>query len=337
MEIVIALLTPYLAFWPPHALGGSGVIATVATGLYVSWNGRSLIAPATRLQGYFVWGLVVYLIEGLVFLLTGMQARAVVGGHGADGWQRLLLVGVVTCLVVVAMRFVWVFLSAGLPRRKQRAMRRGGKALAAWRPLFLIGFTGIRGVVSLAAALSIPLTTQAGNPFPGRDLVLFVTFCVIMVTLVGQGTALPGVIAWLGLNGAGAAEAAANKRHEVSARIAGVDAALARLAQLEQDGAPASTIAALRRRHADRRAQFTGTADAGVPCNPVAENAKLELQLVEAERAALSHLFEQDGLTDEARRRAERELDLEDARVRHTAESATGAMADDDPAMVDTP
>lgn len=335
VEIVLALLTPYLAFWPPHALGGSGVIATVAAGLYVSWNGPRFIAPATRLQGYFVWGLVVYLVEGIVFLLTGLQARAVVAGHGAEGWERLLLAGLVTCLVVVAVRFVWVFPATYLPRWLLPVLRARYPA-PPWQYSFLIGFTGIRGVVSLAAALSIPLAVESGGPFPGRDLVLFATFCVILATLVGQGAALPRVIAWLGLDGAGRAEAAEDKRHEVAARIEGVDAVLARLGELERKGAPAAAVAALRRRHRDRRAQFAGTADERVPGSPVVDDAVLEIQLVEAERLALARLYAQDGVTDEARRRIEREFDLEDARVRHAAESATEHWMDADPASVRT-
>ena len=170
-------------------------------------------------------------------------------------------------------------------------------------------------MVSLAAALSIPLTVEGSAPFPGRDLVLFATFCVILATLVGQGAALPGVIAWLGLDGAGRAEAAADKRREV-ARIEGVDTVLARLDELGHAGAPAAAVAALRRRHRDRRAQFVGTADERVPGSPVADDAVLEIQLVEAERLALARLHAQDGVTDEARRRIEREFDLAGGRAR---------------------
>ena len=333
VEIVLALLTPYLAFWPPHALGGSGVIATVTAGLYVSWNGPRFIAPATRLQGYFVWGLLVYLVEGVVFLLTGLQARVVVEGHGAEGWERLLLAGLITCLVVIVVRFVWVFPATYLPRWLSARLRARDPA-PPWQASALIGFTGIRGVVSLAAALSIPLAVGSGGPFPGRDLVLFATFCVILVTLVGQGAALPEVIAWLGLDGAGRAEAAADKRREVAARIEGVEAALARLDELDREGAPATAVAASRRRQLDRRAQFAGTADDQVPGNLVADDAALGLKLVEAERLALARLYAQDGITDEARRRIERELDLEDARARHAAESASGNWTDADHAAV---
>ena len=328
VEIVLALLAPYVAFWPPHMLGGSGVLAAVATGLYVSWNGPRFIAVPTRLQGYFVWGLVVHLIEGLVFLLTGLQAHVIVDGLSDSRWQRLALAGLVFSAVVVLVRFVWVFPATYLPRLIPAIRARD--PMPPWQHSFLIGFTGIRGVVSLAAALSIPMLVD-GQPFPDRDLVLFSTFCVIMVTLVGQGTALPWVIGRLGLTEAGQAEAAAAKTREVLARVEGVDAALDRLDALERDGAPAPVVAALRRRHRDRRAQFAGTADERVPGSPAADSAVLQLQLNEAERRQIAALYGRGAITDEARRRIERELDLEDARIRHAAESATGQPARADP------
>jgi hypothetical protein len=142
---------------------------------------------------------------------------------------------------------------------------------------------------------------------------------------------LPAVIAWLGLDGAGRAEAAEDKRLEVAARIEGVDMALARLDDLERAGADATAVAALRRRHQDRRAQLAGVWDERVPGNPVEEDAMLQIQLVEAERNSLARQYAKGAITDEARRRVERELDLEDARVRHSAESAAGHVIDAEP------
>ena len=332
VEIVLALLTPYVAFWPPHMLHGSGVLATVATGLYVSWNGPRFIAPATRLQGYFVWSLVVYLVEGVVFLLTGLQAHVVAAGVEAGDWRRLLLAGLVTSAVVVVVRFVWVFPATYLPRWASAALR-ARDPVPPWQFPFMIGFTGIRGVVSVAAALSIPLTVGAG-PFPDRDLVLFATFCVILATLVGQGVALPWVIVRLGLADTGRAEVAEAKRREVEARIVGIDAVLARLDALEREGCLPAAAQILRQLHQERRAEFVDTADDAVPGSPVPEVAALQLQLIEAERRALAQLYAQDGITDEARRRIERELDLEDARTRHAAESATGDDVRADPGAI---
>jgi CPA1 family monovalent cation:H+ antiporter len=329
VEIVLALLTPYLAFWPPHMLHGSGVLATVAAGLYVSWNGPRFIAPATRLQGYFVWSLVVYLVEGVVFLLTGLQAHVVAAGVEADDWRRPVLAGLVTSAVVVAVRFVWVFPATYLPHWASAALR-ARDPTPPWQLPFIVGFTGIRGVVSLAAALSIPLTTDAA-PFPDRDLVLFATFCVILVTLVGQGALLSRVIVWLGLADAGRAEAAEAKRREVEARVVGIDAALAHLDALARDGASPAVVQTLRALHRERRAEFVGTADEAVSGSPVADVAAVQVRLVEAERRALARLYARREITDEARRRIERELDLEDARTRHAAESATGDAVRADP------
>ncbi|MDE3177367.1 MAG: cation:proton antiporter, partial [Pseudomonadota bacterium] len=108
-EILIALATPYLAFWPPHELGGSGVIACVTVGLYVSWNGRNFIRPATRLQGFFIWDLVSWCVEALTFLICGLQTREIVAKLDSGGWPTLIEAGVVVSVVVIVVRFLWVF------------------------------------------------------------------------------------------------------------------------------------------------------------------------------------------------------------------------------------
>jgi CPA1 family monovalent cation:H+ antiporter len=312
-EVLLALATPFIAFWPPHDLGGSGVIACVTSGLYVSWNGRTLIRPATRLQGYFIWDLVNWVIEAMVFLLTGLEARHVVRDlSGSLEWA--IVAGVIISLTVIIVRFIWVFPAAYLPRLLVPAIRRADP-YPNWRLPFMVGFTGLRGVVSLAAALSIPFTLD-GQPFPYRDVVLFITFSVIAITLLGLGLLMPQVIRGLGLAHAGHAEAAANKRDERAARIEGLDAVLAALDQAELDGASPNAVAALRRRHADRRAHLTGTTDAAA-ADPVAGAIGLQLKLIAVERAAIGHAYAENRVTDEARRRIERELDLEEARVRH--------------------
>jgi CPA1 family monovalent cation:H+ antiporter len=320
VEMILALLTPYIAFWPPHYLGGSGVLAAVTAGLYTSWNGPALISPATRLQGFFVWGLAVYIIEGIVFFLTGLQSRAVIEGANPDAWSRMLWAAAITVAVVIVVRFVWVFSATYWRNLWRNAADRGR---LGWQGNFLVGFTGIRGVVSLVAALSIPQAVDTG-PFPERDLILFVTFCVILSSLVGQGTALPVVIRWLGLDRAGAQEAEEAKRAEVAARVAGVEAVLHRLDELERERVLTRSAASLRRLHEDRRIDLIQTADSQIEGAPAADAADVQLQLVAAERESIAAQFAAEKLSDEARRRVERELDLEDAWIRHAAESATG-------------
>jgi len=319
VEMVFSLLSPFAAFWVPESLGGSGVLATVTCGLFVSWNGPRFISPATRLQGFFVWDLVVYLVESVVFLLTGLQARVVADTLDVSQWEGLALACLAVCAVLIVVRFIWVFAASYLLRWVVPWLVRMDPP-PAWQNVFVIAFTGIRGVVSLAAALSIPLMAN-GAPFPHRGLLLLITFSVILVTLVGQGFTLPWVIAKLGIAEIGQREADDEKQREIVARLASIDAALAKLDSLEAAAASPETVNALRRRSEDRRAYFVAACrDLGVGEVSNAA-AALQLQFVNAERASIADLYHRGEISDDARRRIERELDLEDARIRHAAES----------------
>jgi CPA1 family monovalent cation:H+ antiporter len=320
VEMVFALLMPFTAFWIPHSLGGSGVLATVICGLFVSWNGPRYISPATRLQGFFFWDLVVYLVESIVFLLTGLEARVVADTLDLTQWEHLAAACAAVCAVIIAVRFVWVYLATYLPRLLLPSLARKDPAPPG-KNVFLVAYTGIRGVVSLAAALSIPMIQANGKPFPDRGLVLLATFAVILVTLVGQGLTLPLVISWLGIAEYGKQEADLDKRREINARLASIDAALARLDRLEGAVSAPEAASALRRRNEDRRAYFVAA------CRDVARGdisnaaAALQLQFLDAERQSIADLYYRGEINDEARRRIERELDLEDARIRHAAAS----------------
>jgi CPA1 family monovalent cation:H+ antiporter len=186
-----------------------------------------------------------------------------------------------------------------------------------------VGFTGIRGVVSLVAALSVPEMAGAA-PFPDRDLILFVTFGVILASLIGQGAALPKLIKLLKLDVAGRIESQVAKRDEVSARIEAIDAVLECLSGLEANGAVGRSVANLRRLHENRRLDFIETADAAYDGAPAADSAAILRQLVAAERASIARQFAAGKLNDDARRRIEREFDLADSMLRHSADSATG-------------
>ena len=200
VEITLSLMTPYVAFLVPQQLGGSGVLATVAAGLFVSWNGPLLIPAATRLQGIFFWDLLIYLLEGFVFLVTGMQTRTLLNradtvrvaasrlrraADRSDRCRGALHLGVSGGLSAALAQ-------SGAARAAIRCRPGNGRSFSA--------FVGVRGVVSLAAALAMPFFTDSGAAFPDRDLILFVTFGLIIVTLVGQGLTLPmrGALAGLG-------------------------------------------------------------------------------------------------------------------------------------------
>ncbi|MES2294827.1 MAG: Na+/H+ antiporter [Pseudomonadota bacterium] len=325
VEIVLAMLTPYAAFWVPESLGGSGVLAAVTAGLFVSFNGPRFISPATRLQGFFVWDLIVYLIEGVIFLLTGLQARVIVDSLGEADWVRLGLAAVSVTGAIILVRFAWVFVGTYLPCWLWPNWRKQNPA-PPWQETFAIGFTGIRGVVSLAAVLSIPLMSGPA-PFPERGLLLLVTFVVILATLVGQGFSFPWVVQKLGLTAMGKREADIAKQREVQARVAGIDAALARLDRLESAGLAPETVEILRRRHGDRRAYFVAACRDLESGEAVAHSMALQLEFLTAEREAIADLYAKGALEDEARRRIERELDLDESRIRHAGESGASRIS----------
>jgi monovalent cation/hydrogen antiporter len=314
IEIVFSILTPFVAFWPPEHLGGSGVLATVAAGLYVSWNGLNIISAATRLQGIFFWGVLVYLIDGLVFLVTGLQARTLMAGIGSYTLVELGASAAVISGVVILAHFVWTFPATYLPRKLIPAIGRKDPA-PPWQWPFAIAFTGVRGIVSLAAALAIPLETELGQPFPDRDLILFLTYSVILVTLVGQGLMLPALIRALGLAHAGKREHRAARAEELKARQQAIEAAIAHLERLaaERD-LPADVVRALRAQHRERLKHFEHGQDRADGHHEHSRlHDEVEFLLIGAERERVNALYREGALQDEARRRIERELDLREA------------------------
>jgi CPA1 family monovalent cation:H+ antiporter len=309
VEITLSLLTPYAAFLVPADLGGSGVLATVTAGLFVSWNGPLLIPAATRLQGIFFWDLVVYLLEGLVFLVTGLQIRTLIDRTDAFLLRDHLLAVLLTVAVVIIARFIWVYPATYLPRWLSPSLARRDPQ---W--LFFLAFVGVRGVVSLAAALAIPLTTLAGASFPYRDLILFVTFGLIVVTLVGQGLLLPSVVRWLGLARHAADERQREHKAELAARSDALDAAQSRLGKLAADGRISpEVLAILQARHEYRVGRLPRNMSDGADAASAA--ADLRTELIAAEREYIFRLLQDGQITDEARRRIERELDLEEASI----------------------
>jgi monovalent cation/hydrogen antiporter len=315
-EITLSFLTPFLAYWPPEQLGGSGVLATVSAGLYISWNGLRLISAATRLQGIFFWDFFIYLIEGMVFLITGLQARTLIDRIGNGPVSALAFSAAVICAVVIAARFIWTFPAVYVPRWLSAALRRRDPA-PPWQWPFVLAFTGVRGIVSLAAALAIPFTTADGQPFPSRDLILFLTFSVILVTLVGQGLLLPWVIRLLGLAQAGHKERHADRIEEYKARRQAIEAVIERLEQLAKErNLTEEFVRPLRTRHRDRLKHALHSSDGDGEHKKLTElGEEIELLLIAAERDHINDASRSGELKDEARRRIERELDLREAHI----------------------
>jgi Na+/H+ antiporter len=322
VEITLSLITPYLAYWVPEYSGGSGVIATVACGLYVSWNGPLWISSATRLQGIFFWDLVIYLIEGLLFLLTGFEMRLLYEKSKAFPLDQILSVTALVAVIVIVARFAWVYPATYLPRLMSRSLRERDPS-PPWQWAFILAFAGVRGAVSLAAALALPFALANGEAFPYRDLILFVAFGVIVVTLVGLGLTLPLVVRFLGVADAGRDEHRAEHEAEIAARRTALEAALKSLEKITEDRALSDEVVRLlRARHEIRAGQLPTSLDPDAHDLSVA-GTRLTLELIAAERKFI-HLLLRDGtITDEIRRRIERDLDLEEASLANRDYRAT--------------
>jgi monovalent cation/hydrogen antiporter len=312
VEITLSLITPYVAFWMPHYLGGSGVLATVACGLYMSWNGPLWISAATRLQGIFFWDLVVYLIEGLLFLLTGFEMRLLIEKSKEFPLGGILTATALVAVIIIVARFIWVFPAIYLPRIMSPALRQRDPA-PPWQHVFILSFAGVRGAVSLAAALALPLALDNGSPFPNRDLILFVSFGVIFITLVGLGLSLPAVVTRLGVSGDVREEQIAEHQAELAGRREALEAALKSLdALIENRDVSGEVIKLLRARHEVRTIQLPDGLDPD-KCDVPVMGAELTRELIAAERKFIHQLLRDGKITDEARRRIERDLDLEEA------------------------
>ncbi|MBV8574649.1 MAG: Na+/H+ antiporter [Acetobacteraceae bacterium] len=328
IEVTLALLTPYIAFWVPHELGGSGVLATLVAGVYVGQKGIDLIPSNTRLQALFFWDFVIDLITGAMFLLTGLQARVVLDGHGDMRLGRLVFYGIAISLVAIVVRFVWVFPAIYLPRWTLPNLR-ARDPMPPWPDPFVVALTGVRGAVSLAAALSIPFAIGAGQLFPDRGLILFLTFSVILVTLVCLTPALPFAVRSLGLAERGSRERQEREALEARTQVEAARAALDRLGTIarKKELLP-EVVAQLRRLHEEHIAHLERRLASDGDSSLLAKQKEVgALALIAAERNYVNKLVRAKLIGDEVRRRIERDLDLREERLRR---NVRGASADDD-------
>jgi monovalent cation/hydrogen antiporter len=270
-----------------------------------------LISAATRLQGIFFWDLVIYLVEGLLFLLTGFQMRLLFEKSKVFPFGEILAVTALVSLIVIVARFAWVFPATYLPRLIRKIRIRDPSP--PWQWVFVISFAGVRGAVSLAAALALPFALPGGEPFPYRDLILFVTFSVIFNTLVGLGLTLPALVRWLGLTQAGRAERLAELENEIVARREALDVALRSFDGISENRELSSEVVRLlRARHETRAGQLPNSLDADAR-EISAAGSELIRELIAAERKFIHDLLREGRITDETRRRIELDLDLEEA------------------------
>jgi monovalent cation/hydrogen antiporter len=317
VEVLITLLAPFAAYLPAEALGVSGVLSTVAAGLVVGWRAPRIMRSDARLLATGAWQMVLFVVYGLAFLLVGLQLPTVMEDIQGYSPQHLLGMAAAVSATVILVRLAWVYPATYLPRWLSPSLARRDPAPPA-RVVLILGWGGMRGAVSLAAALALPHVTEGGEPFPERGLVIFLTFSVIVVTLIGQGLTLPALIRALGVVDDGSRE-----HEELHAREIAIDAALVRIEELRAE-APGHLplLGQLKERyehrgeHSVHRHREDGDLAIELSAEEVEEleHDEIRRSVISAERLAVLELRDRGEITDDTLRSIERDLDLDELR-----------------------
>jgi len=309
VEITISLLTPYAAFLPAESLGASGVIATVAAGVYLGHRGSQIMGADARLTGRAVWDTITFLLNGFVFLVTGLEVPLLLRALAPSLAMRLIGIGIAVSLVLILVRTLWIFATVAVPqliRGRNDASRPVANAV-------VLSWAGMRGVVSLAAALALPTSLPAGGPFPARDALVIVTLTVIVFTLVGQGVTLPWLIRALRLGAD-----VETRGHDADARRRLVEAATRRIDQLYPVWPGHRPLLDRLRDTYEHRAEHVERqreSPASEDDRELIEHREIRRAVIDAEREALLRLRTEGEISDDVLRNLERELDLEERRM----------------------
>lgn len=313
IQITFSLLTPFIAYLPAEQVHASGVLAAVAAGIFLGWHSPLMITARTRLQAYAFWETIVFLLNGFVFIVIGLQLPRILHASNHESLTRVFVSAIVICATVVLVRFAWVIPGSYLSRllRNERQIR---EPIPSWQEVAILGWSGMRGVVSLAAAFALPLALTTGQPFPGRDYILFVAFSVILVTLVLQGLTLPVLIRKLNVP--------ADAETDEEERLARLEANKAAVRWIEEANANGKfSPEAANRLHAEYDERIQQLELCGQ--NPddcrgeiaTPQYQRLQHQALGVERKTIIRLRNERVINDDALRRIQRDLDLAEARL----------------------
>jgi CPA1 family monovalent cation:H+ antiporter len=313
IQTVISLLTPYAAYLAADALGIGSILAVVGAGLYAGAHDMRHLDAATRAHSWEVWRMVLFAFNGVVFVLLGVQLHSIIGALSRAGALELAGFALALSAAVIVLRIVWVFPAAYLPLLLSKRIRER-EGIHSPRAVFLTGWAGIRGSITLAAALSIPFATSAGAPFPGRELIILLAACVIIITLLVNGLTLPLLIRWLDIHGDRIAE-----REERAARIATAQAAIDALRKrvlalrTSEETAFANSLLG---QYEQRLERYSANTERRTRLDAqFATQRRIWLAAIAAERAELMQMRETDVINDEVLRRLQVDLDLEETRI----------------------
>jgi CPA1 family monovalent cation:H+ antiporter len=313
IQITFSLLTPLIAYLAAEQMHASGVLATVAAGIFLGWHSPLMVTARTRLQVYAFWETITFLLNGFVFIVIGLQLPRILHAWNRESLTGLFMSAIVICATVILVRFAWVIPGTYLSRLLG-IDRQLHDPTTSWQHVAIVGWAGMRGVVSLAASFALPLALPTGHPFPGRDYILFVAFSVILVTLVLQGLTLPVLIRKLGVP-----RGAETDEEE---RLARLEANKAALEWIEEARAKSKfSPDAVDRLHAEydeRIEQLEHCADNPDECRgeiATPQYQRLQHQALRIERKTIIRLRNQRVINDDALRRIQRDLDLAEARL----------------------
>jgi Na+/H+ antiporter len=316
VQITISLLTPFLAYLPAERLHASGVLAVVAAGIYLGWHSPLILTARFRLQSFAFWEIVVFLLNGFVFTAIGLQLPGILRSLGGESLLSPIENALLISAAVVLVRIAWVFPGAYLPFLLHKSVRRR-EPLPRWQDVAVMGWSGMRGVVSLAAAFALPYVLPDGSPFPGRNYILFLTFAVILVTLLFQGLTLPIVIQKLCIKADNSTD-----EEERTARLKANEAAIESIEKLRTSGKfSPDTVDRLRAEYDERVEQLQLCAENPDDCRgeiATPQYQRLQRQALRVERQTIIHLRNERVINDDALRRIQRDLDLAEARLTGT-------------------
>jgi len=312
IEITLSILVPYAVYLAADFVQASGVLAVVACGLFLSRRSTHLFSASVRIQIWSFWQSFTFVLNGLVFVLIGLQLPAIRESIGGDSLPRLLLEGIAFSVLLILLRLVWTFPGAGISYFLRTRLAHHRETPPSVRQIFVIGWTGMRGVVSLAAALALPAALENGSSFPQRSPIVFLTFCVIVATLVLQGVTLPPLIRALGLSGV----AGPNCEEQEARRIV-TEAALSHLEEAKaRDKEEFSDVYDdLAGHYRERLASLSSAEPNAKGAGDHERYVDLSRETLRIERETAVRLRNQGRINDEILRRIERELDLGESRL----------------------
>jgi NhaP-type Na+/H+ or K+/H+ antiporter len=308
---MFSLLTPYVAYFGGEVLHVSGILAVVIAGMYYGWQAPRVLSGRMRLQAVPVWDMVVFVLNGVLFMIIGLELPQVVHALPPSSSTQVAKLAILVVSAIVLVRFVWMFAGSYLPRLLSRTFRHENPA--PWQHTALIAWTGMRGADSLAGALAIPFALPSGEPFPGRNLILLLTFCVIFGTLVLQGLTLSPLIGWLRV-----VDDRITEKEERLARLKANEAALARVeAMQEVNRSRPEVVQRLRSEYVDRIKQLRseGPHEETVSRLFSPDFEELAREALQTERETVIQLRNEEAISDQALRRIQRDIDLAEARL----------------------